>query len=78
MPRGHSLSIYAGFWDKMRTSMIVYRKKAIMITSKHGTTIFFSDYYLFLGERKEKLARKAHVNTDASTSDRAHAPLGIP
>ena len=78
MPRGHSLSIYAGFWGKMRTSMIVYRKKAIIITSKHGTTIFFSDYYLFLGERKEKLARKAHVNTDASTSDRAHAPLGIP
>ena len=53
-------------------------KKAIIITSKHGTTIFFSHYYLFLGERKEKLARKAHVNTDASTSDRAHAPLGIP
>ena len=25
MPRGHSLSIYAGFLGKMRTSRIVYR-----------------------------------------------------
>ena len=49
-------------------------KKAIIITSKHGTTIFFSHYNLFLGKLKEKLARKARVNTDASISDRAHAP----
>ena len=38
-------------------------KKAINITSKHGTTIFFSHYNLFLGESKEKLARKARVHT---------------
>ena len=53
-------------------------KKAIIFTSKQGTTIFFSHYNLFLGKLKEKLAQKAHVNTDASISDRAHAPLGIP
>ena len=32
----------------------------------------------FSRKLKEKVARKARVNTDASTSDRAHAPLGIP
>ena len=49
-------------------------KKVFVITSKDGTTIFFSHYNLSLGILKEKLARKARVNTDASISDRAHAP----
>ena len=35
---------------------------------------FFSHYNLFLGKLKEKLARKARVNTDVNVSDRAHAP----
>ena len=35
----------------------------IIITSKQGTTIFFSHYNLFLGKLIEKLARKARVNT---------------
>ena len=34
------------------------------MTSKHGTTMFFSHYNLFLGKLKEKLARKARVNTE--------------
>ena len=34
-------------------------EKAIIITAKRGTTIFFSHYNLFLGKHKEKLARKA-------------------
>ena len=74
MPRGHSLSIYARFSGKKRTSMYISWKKAIIITSKHGTTIFFSHHNLFLGKLKEKLARKARINTDASILDRAHAP----
>ena len=75
MPRGHSLSIYTGFLGKMRTSMTIFiGKKVIIITSKKGTTIFFSHYNLFLGKLKEKLVRKACINTDASTSDHAHAP----
>ena len=75
MPRGHSLSIYERFPGKKRTSMYISRKKkAIIITSKHGTTTFFSHYNLFLGKLKEKLARKARVNTDASVSDRVHVP----
>ena len=52
--------------------------KVITITSKHGTTIFFSYYNLYLRKLKEKLTRTARVNTDASISDRADAPLGIP
>ena len=59
----------------MRTSMTIFMgKKAIIITPKKGTTIFFSHYNLFLGKLKEKLVRKVRINTDASTSDRAHAP----
>ena len=65
MPRGHSLSIYARFSGKKRTSMNIFGKKATNITSKHGTTIFFL-------ENKEKLVRKAHIITDASS-----CPLGI-
>ena len=69
MPRGHSLSIYTGFLGKMRTSTTMFiGKKAIIITSKKGTTIFFSHYNLFLGKLKEKLVRKARINTDATTS----------
>ena len=34
------------------------------MTSKHGTSSFFSLYNLFLGKLKEKLAQKAHVNTE--------------
>ena len=50
MPRAHSLSIYARFSGKKRTSMYISLEKAIVITSKHGTTIFFSHYNLFLGK----------------------------
>ena len=50
MPRGLSLSIYVRFWGKKRTYCIFLGKKAIIITSKHGTTIFFSHYNLFLGK----------------------------
>ena len=62
------------FRAKREPQYLLLGKKAIIITSKHGTTIFFSHYNLFLGKLKEKLARKARVNTDASISDRAHAP----
>ena len=34
----------------------------------------FSYYNLYLQKLKEKLAQKARINTDASISDRAHAP----
>ena len=62
----HSLSIYARFRAKRELQCIFLGKKAIIITSKHGTTIFFSHYNLFLGKFKGKLARKARVNTDVS------------
>ena len=62
------------FRAKRELQCLLLGKKAIIITSKHGTTIFFSHYNLFLGKLKEKLARKARVNTDASMSDRVHVP----
>ena len=55
---------------KRELQCIFLGKKAIIITSINGTII----YNHFLGKLKEKLARKARVNNDASISDRAHAP----
>ena len=64
MPRGHSLSIYARFSGKKRTSLCISREKVDHYHIQHGTTIFFfSHYNLFLGNLKEKFARKAGVNT---------------
>ena len=63
------------FRAKRELQCIFLGKKAIVITSKDGTTMFFSHYNPFF-IFKEKLARKArvHMHTDASISDRAHAP----
>ena len=55
--------LLALFRQKRELQCIFLRKKASMITSKHGTTTFFSHYNLFLGKLQEKLARKARVNT---------------
>ena len=76
MPRpGDTRSVFTrAFGAKRDLQCIFLWKKAIIMTSKHGTTIFFSHYNLFLGKLREKLARNARVNTDASISDRAHAP----
>ena len=74
MPRGHRLSIYALFSGKTRISTCISREKGDRhyIQTRHND--LFSHYNLFLGKLKEKLARKAHVNTDASILDRPHAP----
>ena len=64
---GGTRSVFTrAFRAKRELQCIFLWKKAIVITSKHGTTIFFSHYNLFLGKLKEKMARKAPVNTDAS------------
>ena len=64
MPRGHSLSIFARFSGKKRTSMYISREKGdhYYIQTRHND--LFSQYNLFLGRLKEKLARKARVNTE--------------
>ena len=74
MPRGTRSVFTHAFRAKRELHYIFLGKKAIIITSKHGTTIFFSHYNLFLGKLKEKLARKAHVHTDASILDHPHVP----
>ena len=60
------LSIYARFSGKKRTSMYISWEKGdhYYIQTRHND--LFSHYNLFLGKLKEKLARKARVNTDAS------------
>ena len=73
---GGTRSVFTrAFRAKRELQCIFLGKKAIVITSKDGTTMFFSHYNRFF-IFKEKLARKArvHMHTDASISDRAHAP----
>ena len=54
IPREHSPSVYSRFSGEKRTSLYISRgKKVIIITSKHGTTIFFSHYNLLLGNLKK-------------------------
>ena len=66
MPSG-TRSVYTlAFRARRELQCIFLGKKAIVITSKDGATIFYSHYNLFLGKLKEKLARKAPVNTNAS------------
>ena len=61
-PGGTRSAFTRAFRAKRELHRIFLGKKAIIITSKHGTTIFFSYYNLFLGKRKGKLARKARVH----------------
>ena len=57
---GGTCSVFThAFQAKRELHCIFLRKKAIIIISKHGTTIFFSHCNLFVGKLKEKLARKA-------------------
>ena len=73
-PGGTCSVFMRAFRAKENFNILFLGKKAIIITPRHGTTIYFSHYNLFLGTPREKSACKARVNTDASISDRAHAP----
>ena len=66
-------SIYARFSGERELQYIFFGKNVIIITPKHGTTIYFSHYNLFLRTLRDKSACKARVNTYASMSDRACA-----
>ena len=74
MPRGHSLSIYARFSGKKRTSLYSSREKGGHYYIQTRQNDLFSHCHPFLGKLKEKFARKARVNTTERVSDRAHAP----
>ena len=63
-PGGTRAVFKRAFRAKREIHCVFFGKKAIIITSKHGKTIFFSHYILFLGKLKEKLAQKARVNTE--------------
>ena len=65
-PGGTRSVFMRNFRAKRELQCIFFQKKAIVIASKDGTTIYFSHYTFFLGKLKENMARKACVNTDAS------------
>ena len=57
---GGTRSVFTrAFRAKRELQCIFLGKKAIVITSKDGTTIFFSDYNLFLGKLKKKNGPKS-------------------
>ena len=62
-PGGTCSAFIHTFRAKRKFHFIFLSKKVIIILSKHGKTIFFSHYDLFLGKLKEKSARKGRVNT---------------
>ena len=58
-PGGTPSVFTLAFRAKLRELYCIFLgKRAIIIASKHGTTIFFSHWNLFLGKLKQKLARK--------------------
>ena len=63
MPRGHSLSIYARFSGKKRTSLYSSREKSDHYYIQTRQNDLFSHCHPFLGKLKEKFARKARLNT---------------
>ena len=74
MPRGALAQYLRALFGQKENFNVYFSGKRRSSLYKHGTTIFVSHYNIFLGKLKEKLARKAHVNTDASILDRPHAP----
>ena len=64
--------------EKRNDILYISREKGDHFYIQTGHNDLFFLLQSFLGKLKEKLARKARINTDASISDRAHAPLGIP
>ena len=74
MPGGTRSVFKRAFRPKRELQFIFLDKKVIIITSKHGKTIFFFPLQSFSRKTWEKLARKSRVITDAGISDRTHAP----
>ena len=64
MPRGTHNKHKRSFRPKRELQFIFLDKKVIIITSKHGTTIFFFPLQSFYRKTWEKLARKSRVITD--------------
>ena len=70
MPMGHSLSIYARFSGKKRTSMYhSQQKRRSLLYPNTAHRSFFP-----LQSFSRKNWPKTSVNADASISDHAHAP----
>ena len=64
MPRGHSLSIYVHFSGKKRTSLYISREKGDHYYIQTRLNDLFSHGNPFLANLKDKLTRKARVNTE--------------
>jgi len=81
MPRGHehdpiySLSIYGLSSGKNRASLYISWEKGDHYYIQTWHNDLFSHYNLFKGKLKEKLARKALLNTDTNISERTHLTL---
>ena len=74
MPRGALTQYLRALFGQKENFNVYFLGKGdyYYIQTRHND--LFSHYNLFLGKLKEKLARKARINTDASILDCAHAP----
>ena len=74
-PGGHSLSIYARFLGKKRTSLYISREKGdhYYIQTRHNDPFFFP-LQSFPRKTSRKIGPKSTRKHRASISDRAHAP----
>ena len=77
-PEGTRSVFTRAFREKRKLHSIFLGRKAIIMTSKHGTMIFFSHDNLFLGKLSEKLARKVRVYVLSEYIGLCSCPLGIP
>ena len=64
----------AFFWQKENFNVYFSGKRRSLLHPNTAQRSFFFPLQSFLGKVKEKLARKVSVNTNASISDRVHAP----
>ena len=73
MPRGALAQYLLALLGQKRTSLYISREKTIIISSKHGATIFFPITIFFYENLKKNWPKSARKYW-ASISDRAHAP----
>ena len=80
MPKGHSLSIYAQFSGKRRTSLYICREKGVhyYIPTRHNDLFFAITIFFWKNFKKNQLATKARVRILSEYIESCSCPLGIP
>ena len=78
MSRGLAQYLCSLFGQKENFTVYFSEKRRSLLHPNTAQRSFFFHYNLFLGKLKEKLAQKAHVNTERVYRIVRIPPLGIP